>query len=612
MILLEFAAQGVRGVAPSGGRATLRPGYNVVAADGPVLRRLFEALLYPDPRDAEALPRAGAGPAGAPMRAGLTLVGDDRVTYRLVRDFGAGCQLHRFDAERRAFALVSQDLAEIREIFRSGVGVPTPGRLSALLALSGAELPSRQGTGELARAPARAALSPDQARRRIAQLEAELVQARAAEALQERVDALQARLAAAGEGLRGGDRIREGLERALAARGELDGAARAAAALGDAEAKISVYERASARRAEVLARTAAERSSLDEVDARGAPGAPWRAAPFWAASAVGVALAVAGAAAASAGSELRHAALLAVPAFGTAAWFAWDWVGRLEAWERAARRRRVVDDWERKALDSFERDAAEVRAAIAAAGVPGVAELREAVGRVVDADVVVAEWRRRMAEWQASPEAVGAAAERERLEAELRQAEGRLAERVGGFTRDPQSIESELRRLEADAKGSGSAAPAPLPRATPASGGDPLRALLERAGAELGAAPVALARGLSARASQALAGLSFQRLQALAVDDRAHLAVQAGGRAAPVASLPPADRDLVYLALKLALLEQALAGGKAVAILDEAFAGLSDGARRFAARLLKQLARPGQVLHATADPAFREAADHAA
>ncbi len=599
-------------MAPSGGRATLRPGYNVVTADGPVLLRLLEALLHPDPRDAEALPRAGAGPAGAPMRAGLTLVGSDRVTYRLVRDFAAGCQLHRFDAERRAFALVSQELSEVRDFLQSTVGVPSPARLSAVLALSAAELPSRQGAGvEAARAPARAASTPEQARRRIAQLEAELAHARVAEGLQERVDALQARLAALGEGLRGGDKLREGLERALAARAELDGASAATAALGDPEAKLAAYERASARRAEALARAGAERATLDAVDARGVPVAPWRGVPFWAGAGGGLALAVAGAVAAAAGSEMRHAALLAVPAFGTAAWVAWEWVGRLEAWERGARRRRVVDDWERKVQEAFERDGAEVRAAVQAAGVQGLPELREALSRVADADAVVAEWRRRIAEWQASPEAKGAAAERAEIEGELRRAEAKLAEEVGGFVRDPRSIEAEIRRLEADAAGS-RPAPEPLSRVTPAPGGDPLRALVERAAAEAGATPAALVRGVAAKASQILSALSFQRLQALGADDRASLAVQMSGRAAPVAALPPADRDLVHLSLRLALLEQALAAGGAVAFADDAFAGLSDGARRVAARLLKQIARPGQLLHATVDPSFREAADHAA
>jgi hypothetical protein len=77
-------------------------------------------------------------------------------------------------------------------------------------------------------------------------------------------------------------------------------------------------------------------------------------------------------------------------------------------------------------------------------------------------------------------------------------------------------------------------------------------------------------------------------------------------------TLPPADRDLVFIAIKLAFAEQALAAGKVIAIADDAFAGLSEGARRFAARLLKQIAKPGQLVHATTDPSFKEAADHAA
>jgi hypothetical protein len=88
--------------------------------------------------------------------------------------------------------------------------------------------------------------------------------------------------------------------------------------------------------------------------------------------------------------------------------------------------------------------------------------------------------------------------------------------------------------------------------------------------------------------------------------------VVTGGKPVPALTLAPVDRDVVFLALKLALLEQALSAGTLVAVVDDAFGGLSDGGRRFAARLLKQAARPGQLLHATADAAFREAADHSA
>jgi len=49
-----------------------------------------------------------------------------------------------------------------------------------------------------------------------------------------------------------------------------------------------------------------------------------------------------------------------------------------------------------------------------------------------------------------------------------------------------------------------------------------------------------------------------------------------------------------------------------VALVDDALAGFVEQVRRTLARLLKQLGRAGQVLHATADPLFREAADHCA
>lgn len=621
MILLEFAAQGVRGVAPAGGRATLRPGYNVVSAEGAALRRLLEALLYPDAGDAEALPRAPGGPPGAAVRAGLTLVGNDRATYRLVRDFAAGCQLHRFDAEKRSFALVSAELPAIRAFLQQTVGVPTPARLSALLSLAAAELPSRQGgptpagPGAGPAAPARAARSPEQLRKRLEGLRGELEKARVAEKLQDQLDGLQTRLFKLEEGLKSGAKLREGLERALQGRAELDRAAEVATSLGDPEAKLAAFERATVRRDEALAKVAAEREGLSIAEEGGTPAPFWKDARFWPGAAGGLALALGGWAGASAGSDLRYVALLALPAFAWSGWVALRWVGALEGAERALRRRRIVEEWEKKIEGQFERDAASVRGAIKALGATQVSELREALARVGDADAVVAEWRRRLAEWEESPDARSGNAEKAKVEEDLRRVEAALGDEAGGFVRDVRSIEAEIQRLEGEAAAPGAppaaaAAPVAAPAARPSS--DPIRTLLERAAAELGGSPAATARAASQKASSALTGLSFQRLSSLQVDDRGSVQVQVAGRPVPALSLPPADRDLVYLSLKLAFLEQALAAGKGVAVADDAFAGLSEGARRFAARLLKQIARPGQLLHATADPSFREAADHAA
>jgi hypothetical protein len=612
VILLEFAAQGIRGVAPAGGRATLRPGYNVVAADGAVLRRLLEALFYPDPRDADALPRAAGGPANAPVRAGLTVVGNDRVTYRLVRDFAAGAQLHRFDAERRSFALVSQDLAEIGKAMQARIGVPSSGRLGALLSLSAADLPSRQGGAATApAAPQRTALTPEQARRRLDSLRGELEKAKVAEKLQYQLDGLQSKLFKLDEALKGGARLRDELAKAEAARTEVAGAAELAAQLGDPEAKLAAYGKATARREEAQAKATAEREALARAEATGAPRPFWTDPRFWAGTAGGVAIALAALVGSSTFHDLRYLAILDIPAFGWGAWVALRWVGALEEWERIARRRRIVDEWERKVEAQYERDAAEIREAVKALGVSKPAELKDALGRAADADAAVAEWRGRLAEWEAAPESRGAAAEKAKVEEALRLVEARLSAEAGGFVRDVRSIEAEIQRLEAEAAAPAGPSAAPVPPSG-AGGVEPLRALAERAAAELGGTAAAAVRAVAPKASAALAGLSFQRLQALQVDERGNVQIQTGGRPVPAMSLPIADRDLVWLALKLSLVEQALAGGGLVAVAEDAFGGLSEGARRFAARLLKQIARPGQVLHATTDPSFREAADHAA
>ena len=617
MIFLEFAAQGVRGVAPAGGRATLRPGYNVLAADGALLRRLVEALLYPDPHDGDALPRASGGPANAPMRAGLTLVGNDRITYRLVRDFATGAQLHRFDPAKRSFALVAQELPEIAAFLHETVGVPPASRLGALLALSQAELPSKAG-GAVAAAgaatPQRTSLTPEQARKRIAQLGQELERAKAAEKLQYQQDALQGQLYKLDEALRGGARIREGLEKAEAARAELGQAVEIAKRLGDADTKIAAYEKATARREEAAAKVSAEREAMGEVEARGAPAPFWRDPLFWAGAGAGVGLALIGALGAAAHPDVRYVALLDVPAFGFAAWTALRWVGGLEEWERRSRRKKVVDEWEKKVEAQYEKDAAEVREAGKALGLTKPSDLRDALARVADADAVVAEWRKRLADWEASAEAKAAAGERARVEEALRGVEAKLSEEAGGgFVRDVRSVEAELQRLEAEAAAPPAAAPPPpVQSARPVPTTEPIRGLLARAAAELGGSPSAAARAVAARASQVLSGISFQRLQAVQVDDRGNVNVQTGGRVVPGATLAPADRDAVFVALKLAFLEQALAPGKLVAVIDDAFGGFTEGSRRFVARLLKQAARPGQILHATSDPSFREAADHAA
>lgn len=615
-------------MAPAGGRATLRPGYNVVAADGAALRRLLESLVYPDPRDGESLPRAPGGPGAGPVRAGLTLVGTDRVTYRLVRDFAAGCQLHRFDAEKRAFAPVAQDLAEIAAFLRDPVGVPSPTRLATLLTFAAADLPSRTGGagislggGASAAAPARPAMKPVQARQRLADLETELTRAGEAEKLQYQLDGLQSKLFKVEEALKSGQRVQDGLAGAEAERAALQPVADVAARLGSASAKLSTHAKAVARRDEALARVAAERETLEEAEVRGGPRPLWESPGFLAGVGGGVLFLVLGVVGAAGGSELRTAALLSMPAFGWAGWEAHRWIGAQDEWERQGRRRRVVDDWEKKVLEQFERDTAEVAAVLKALQLTKARELQDQLDRLAEADRTVEEWRVRLRAWESAPETAGAVAEKVRVEEELRVVETGLASEAGGFVRDVRSIEAELEQVKAEleAPAAREATPAPAPTAVAparaavqAPAGEPLRGLLERAAAELGGSPASVARALSQKASQALAGLTLNRLTGVTADDRGNVQVVSGGRPSPALTLPPADKDLVFVALKLALLEHAVASWKTMALVEDAFGGLSDTARRTIGRLLKQAAKAGQIIHTTTDPAFREAADHQA
>jgi hypothetical protein len=427
------------------------------------------------------------------------------------------------------------------------------------------------------------------------------------------------------EVLKGDVRVREEVEKAVAELKLHGPAADLLVKLPDPEARVAAYDKAAARHDEAVAKIADEREAIAAAEAASAPRPFWKNPSFWAGAGGGLLLAVLGIVGAVLRSDLRYVSLLDIPAFGWAGWVALRWIGAAEDRERIARRKKVVDDWEKKIEAQWQRDSADVLDAVQAlrdvpipgsvrVGVTKPSELGEALARAREASDRVVEAKKRLAEWEGSPDVAAARAEKPKLEEQLRAIEARLGEEVGGFVRDPRSIEAELQRLEAEATAPAPpAAAAPAPAAPPPRpAGEPLRTLAEKAAAELGGSAAAAVRTVSQKASQTLAGLSFNRLQGIQVDERGTVMVQSGGRPVAALTLSPVDRDLVFISLKLAFVEQALAAGKAIAVSDDAFSGLSEGARRFAARLLKQIAKPGQLVHATTDPSFKEAADHAA
>ncbi len=612
MLLLEIAAQGVRGFAPERGRVQLRPGYNVVAVDGAALRRVVGALFHPDLAADPALRAEGAAAGGA-VRAGLTLAGDDGVTWRVVRDLAGGSQLQRYDPDKRTFQSVLQDPVRIAEVLRAA-GVPSPERYAAVLSVAAADFPSRQGPAGLAGAgapvgpPRRVAASPGEARRKLEATRAELEHARAAEQIQARMDAAQSHLFKLEEMLKSGDQVNERLRVARAGVEAYAAGEAALATLGDVTARLAACAKATARRDEVLAKVASERAAQE-----GEPGRPppslLRQPGFLAGLAIGAAALLGGLF-----TELRALALAAIPATGWSAFEGLRWVGRAEEHEQAARRARWLSEREKKATELWERETAAVRAVMASAGVATLADLQDLDGRAREARASLAEAEAGFTAWQGRAETKDAEAERIAVQQEIGVLEGQLTSGTGGFVRDIHSLEQEIARLEREVE-TGPFEPlrevaTPEPVAAPPRG-EPLRTLMERASADLGLTAGAALRALQPRVLQLLPALSGQRLANFFVDERGNLQVQAGGKLVPAATLGAAERDLCFAVLKIAFVEQGLAAGKSVAIVDDALAVLPEGSRRALARVLKQLARGRQIVHGSSDVAFREAADHA-
>jgi len=613
VLLLEIAAQGVRGFAPERGRILFRPGYNVVVGDGAALRRIVAALFHPD-RPPDPTLRADGGAAPGVVRAGLTLAGDDGVTWRVVRDLSGPCQLQRYDAEKRTFLSVLQDPARIAEVLRAA-GVPSPERFEAVLGVAASDFPSRQAPGGLALAAPvaqarRIAATPAEARRKLDAARAEMEHARDAEKIQGEMDTMQSRLFKLEEMLKSGEQVKERLRAAQAGVAAFASAEVALATLGDPVARLAAAVKATVRRDDAVAKVAAERAAQEETAA--GRQAPLLRHPGFLAG-VGV-----GAAALSLGllTDFRAVALAAIPATGWAAFEGLRWVGRAEEAEQVERRSRWLSDRERKATEAWERETAEIRGVMATLGVPTLAELDDLMGRAREARVNLAEAEAGFATWEARAETKDAETERTTVQQAIGVLEGRLTGGTGGYVRDIHSLEQEIERLEREVEtgpfetlavgSAGEAAATPVPR------GEPLRTLMERASADLGLTPGAALRALQPRVLQLLPALSGQRLANFFVDERGNVQVQSGGKLVPGATLGAPERDLCFAVLKVAFLEQGLAAGKSVGFVDDAFAVLHEGSRRALARVLKQLAKGRQIVHGSSDVIFREAADHAA
>jgi hypothetical protein len=614
MRLLELAVQSVRGFSPSV-RIALKPGYVGLKSPTDIpapLAGLVVALCYPDGRGSDVAFLAPGARAG---RAGLSVQGPDNEIWRIVRDLGGAGGLHKLNRATNQFEVATQDATEMGQLLRSQVGFPARTTYEQLFTFTAGQLPSRRPkqparTAKMNVAP-KAQLpsafdqyglsSADEGQRqaRIAELEKELVIAREAAELQFRHDGLQADLFKVQERLRAYEDLKGRLE---AARAELNNAP-SPKSLGlpdDIVERVRKFPEEKKRHDEALARLYAEREVALKDDAFFVSPL-YRDQRFLATTVLGLALLI-GPAFLEGG--LRWLALLSIPLFTFATLLALRWIEDLQHQSREAAKAEVFAAREKKLEDEFSLVNSIVRTAFEKTGTITPDEFFTVMSRREALQPQVAELELAFADLESDPDTARLGSEVERLEREIAEIDARLQALSGGYVREVREIERDLARLRGEHEA--------VPRSTPSGEfavvevgpseafEDPLPAVLLLA-TDLFATDVpTLWSALRDRAVQYLTALTDRRYHGIDVDREGHATVQAPGRTVRAGELEGKDLDLLYLSVRLTLIEKYSVQARLPVLLEDGLGVVIDDSKRaLFGRMLKHIGTLTQVLHVT-------------
>ncbi|HEY3446989.1 MAG TPA: hypothetical protein VGK67_11525 [Myxococcales bacterium] len=643
MLLIELATQNVKGFSPTS-RAAFKPGYNVVAPPPGVqsgLLPILEALFYGDGTGTDAV--LATGPQA---RAGLTAQGTDGRIYRLVRGLGGAGALHRLEPNKQ-WAVVAQENADIGRHLRQSMGVPTREAFRAVLTFDPRSLPSRRKAAEheqermlrplggppagsghggppgrttsgemrairsnalVEAAMAAAKASPDRAHNASA-LRQEIEAGKALEEVQYKLEGMRQRLYQLDEmvaKLQAYKTKSEELKAALKGTHSLESlgldveALKAAGRYDDAFKKLKDQLGKLAQEEEL----ALEKSGGHKVQ-------PITADQHFLASA-GAGVLTLGGGVALMSSGVGAIALLSIPAFGYASLCLLRWIGRLQQVDALGRRQSVTKDREQKLYGAFDGEFLLLKGAMKVVDVENGREFIEYMKeRQKKADELSA-IEQQIAEKTGGSDFDASLREQADLSAQAKELEAQVAEAGAGVNRDWHEAERELAEME-----SGSEAPKGL---VAAGGGsfeekkdlkpDPIPALLA-ASQDLfaGATVQTLGAAMRERASQYVLALTDRRYVAVEFDGKGNATLSAPGRSVPAGQLEDLDLDMLYIAVKLTIVERYAPLGKPVLIMDEPFLGFDDPKLQLLSRMLKHIATNTQVVHGSALPAHHGLAD---
>ncbi len=623
----EVAVQNVRGFSPAG-RFPLKPGYLVLkspASEPTPLAGLTLALLYADGRGGEA---SFAAP-GQRGKAALTFVGQDGVTYRLLRELGGTGTLHRINPSSQQPELVTQDATEMNQYLRGQAGLPPRTTFEQLCCLQASQLPTRRprpkaagGKAEVKAPSLSGGLASVQsvapagdvyaAEAKLEELEEELVVAREVEQIQFQADGLSSQIFELDSKLKSTEGLQAKLREAEAAWA----AAPSAESLGlpqDILQRVERFPKAQARRDDALARLQAERDAAAERAASVAQVEPLTRNHFFlAALGVGIVFFALGI---FLSGPAKYVALLDIPAFGVAAVFALRYVEDLQRASRVDRKDEMFAAREKKIQDEYENETALIRAAMKTLDVGSHEDIPAVFQRKVDLKARVDELRAQLEAAQADPDLQAAADQQQELRQQLEALNAELQEK-GAYARDLREVEREVARLKesiALAKAPPAAAPA-VAAAAPATPGelleDPTPTVLNQASDVLATNVPAVAGMMRERCVQYLAALTDRRYASVEWDkDGRAVFVATAGKRIPAGELPPKDLDLYYLGLRMAVVEKLSAKVKLPLLVEDALTGVEEAKLQLLARMLKHLGTLTQVVQVTAHPGFAQMSD---
>jgi len=576
--LTELLFQKVKDL-PGEGQLSLKSGYVAVVSKASSLRTALTAPVCPAPDDPKRL-SDGAGPT----RVGVGLLSGEGKPYRLLRELGGSRQLLRFDAATKKFAEVTEDQLEIDSFLRVECGMPSSDAYTGFFVLEINELPSLRGKASAAASEAYV----DQPRVRA--LKEELEMTKKFEATQDRLFKVAQRL----HDLKVlAQKLKDAEADLAAVQDELKRSPWSPEQIKDLTMKASRVKEDLKKRDDALADIVKKRQKAAQT-LPPPPESVWGSGWFYGGLLLGIgvdALAF----------VLRRPPIagFALVPFLAPLVVILRWVEGDEADKQAATYAQELKEREVKLKKDYDVEQAQLKAAMRTAKVDSPVDL---LAMFKERELVVKRREVALAKLQKlklEPEVSRLSVEIPLLESEKDKLEDQVHQM--GFTRAIGEIEGDLKHaMGLSTLKSGTALPeSEVPRH-----------LVSRAAELLNLGVEEVWSQVSGRLTAYLQALTDRRVVAGKPDDKGALLLSASdGRSGSYMTLPPPLRDLVYAALRLALLERVAGYKRLPVVVDDAFGILEAPKRALIGKMLKGIGTQTQVIHRVADAPAAGTAD---